>query len=227
MSTLSSVTAVDGGWAARARREPAEYVCKLAESRVWQDEQRFIRTVPAVEEAAPFLGLDEAFAHALVIVLSQLPRAARRPFADAFYARRAASPGVPQLEPRTALAAGAAVALLVVELTEDRDLEGERVLDLLRGAAQGDDLSRTPPPALVELGEIVARIRAELERGDESTARAAAAAAVAEVLDPASGVVALTEVLVRASWAAVRSWEPARVLSFLLELDRIVAEASG
>jgi hypothetical protein len=41
------------------------------------------------------------------------------------------------------------------------------------------------------------------------------------VLDPAGDVVALQEVVARAAWAAVETWEPPRVLAFMLELDRI------
>jgi hypothetical protein len=69
---------------------------------------------------------------------------------------------------------------------------------------------------VTELRETVARIRFEAEPED-------AALALAEVLDPASAVVDLKAVLARAAWAAVNTWEPPRVLGFLLEVDRLFA----
>src|SRR5437588_6729836 len=155
-------------------------------------------------------------AHALVLVLSQLPASRRREFADAFYAerRRAGSRGRP--EPRATVSAA---ALLVLELAGE-ELDTARIRDLLQGAAQGDDLTRTPAPALAELRKAVARVRMDVELEDPAHPRGAAALAVAEVLDPAGEVVALQEVVARAAWAAVETWEPPRVLIFMLELDR-------
>jgi hypothetical protein len=119
-------------------------------------------------------------------------------------------------------ATAAAVALLVLELACDV-LDTARIRDLLQGAAQGGDLSRTPPPALAELRKAVARVRMDVELEDPAHPRGAAALAVAEVLDPAGEVVAVQEVLARAAWAAAETWEPPRVLAFMLELDRIFA----
>src|ERR671922_1740745 len=102
-----------------------------------------------------------------------------------------------------------------VDVLEPR-LRSERVLDLLHGAAQGDDLTRTPEPAVSELRKTIARIRFEAEPED-------AALALAEVLDPASDIVDLKAVLARSAWAAVETWEPARVLGFLLAVERLFA----
>jgi hypothetical protein len=212
------MTRVDEWWSEQPRRDPAEYALELARARVWRDERRFVRTVADVEDSATLLELDAGFAHALVLVLTQLPEAARRPFAESFYAQRARTATTERHDP---LAIGAAVGLLILELTEQPDLQAPCIVDLLEGAAQGDDPALTPESALAEIRKTVARIHLDLDLEDESAPRAAAAIALAELLDPSSGTVPLQEVVVRASWAAVRSWEPAGVLRFLLEVDRL------
>jgi hypothetical protein len=213
------MTRVDEWWSEQPRRDPVEYALELARARVWRDERRFVRTVADVEDSAPLLELDAGFAHAFVLVLSQLPEAARRPFAQSFYAQRARTTTTERYDP---LSVGAAVGLLILELTEQPDLQAPRIVDLLEGAAQGDDPALTPEPALAEIRKIVARIRLDLDLEDESAPHAAAAIAVAELLDPSSGMVPLQEVVVRAAWAAVRSWGPANVLRFLLDVDRLL-----
>ena len=216
---------IDEWWAEDPRRSPAEYACELARARFWRDEKRrLIETYPDVPDVAPLLELEEELAHALVLVLSRLPSGVRRPFADAFYRKRRGRSGKLPDDPRRRLALAAGVALLVVDLVGD-PLRSERIVDLLQGAAQGDDLTRTPEPALAELRKAVARVRFDLTLEDPVDPRAAAALAVAEVLDPAGDGVALQEVLARAAWAAVESWEPPRVLGFLLDADRILADA--
>jgi hypothetical protein len=203
------------------RRSPAEYACALAQDRFWRDEQRrMIGTHPDFPDVTMLLELDEELAHALVLVLSRLPKERRRPFADAFHARRRRRRPRPPADAKARLAEAAAVALLVVELAVD-ELRSERVLDLLHGAAQGDDLTMTPEPAFAEVRKAVGRVRFDIELEDPTDPRAAASLAVAEVLDPSSDVVAVQEVMARAAWAAVESWEPSRVLAFLLEADRI------
>src|SRR5205085_5970610 len=97
----------------------------------------------------------------------------------------------------------------------------DRVLDLLHGAAQGDDLTATPPAALEQLRRVIARTRLELDYEDPASPEGAVALALAEVLDPSSDVVDVQEVLARSAWAAVASWEPARVLALLLAVDRL------
>jgi hypothetical protein len=213
------VAPVEDWLSEQPRRRPAEYAAELARSRVWRSERRFIATVPEVEDASPLLEVEPELAHALVLVLSRLPAAARVPFAERFYERRVPWRG--SVDP--ALGAAAGVALLVAPLSEHPDLTGERVTDLLQGAAQGDDLSRTPEPVLAELRKTVARVRLDLDLEDEEDPRAAAAIAVVEAIDPSSGVVPLQEILVRAAWAAVQIWEPPRVLDFLIEVDAILA----
>jgi hypothetical protein len=210
---------LDEWFSERPRRRPAEYAAELARGRVWSSGRRFISTVPAVEEAAPLLGLEPELAHALVLVLNRLPAAERAPFAERFYDSRRSSIDAAEATP---LRAAAGVALLVAPLSEHADLTGTRVLDLLQGAAQGDDLSRTPETVLAELRKTVARVRLDLDLEDEDDPRAAAAIAVVETIDPSSGVVPLQEVVVRAAWAAVRSWEPERVLEFLLQVDALL-----
>jgi hypothetical protein len=215
---------VEDWWSEDPRRAPAAYAHALAKHRFWQDEQRrLIATHHDLVEVAPLLELEPEPAHALVLVLSRLPKSRRRAFADAFYEGRQRdvnrigwSASVPFLRP------AAAVALLVLELAGDA-LDTPRIRDLLQGAAQGDDLTRTPASALADLRKAVARVRMDVELEDPAHPRGAAALAVAEVLDPAGEVVALQEVVARAAWAAVETWEPARVLAFMLELDRIFA----
>lgn len=126
---------------------------------------------------------------------------------------------------RLRLALAAAVALRVVEILERDEIAGERVLDLLHAAAQGDDLTLTPPLALDEIKKAVAHVRLDVGFDDPTDPRGAVAHAIAEVLDPSSEVVALQEVLARSAWAAVTSWERPRVLGFLLDVERRFAEA--
>src|SRR5919197_421182 len=71
------------------RPSPAEIACALAGDKFWRDARlRLIGTHPDWPDAAWLLRLDEAVAHAFVLVLSRLPAARRRDFAEAFYARR-------------------------------------------------------------------------------------------------------------------------------------------
>jgi len=202
----------------------SERACELARDRFWKDDlRRLIGTHPKWPDAGWELDLSEELAHALVLVLSRLPQNHRRGFADTFYAAKRSGPVEVPATTRLSIAAG--VVLLVVELVGD--LVDERSADLLQGAAQGDDLTHTPGPALDELRKTVARIRFDVDLEDPADPRGAAALAVAEVLDPSSEVVALQEILARAAWAAVASWEPRRVLRFLLDVDGLFAEASG
>ncbi len=124
-------------------------------------------------------------------------------------------------------ALAARVALLVVELADRPELASERIVDLLVGAAQGDDLTRTPEPAVAEFRRTIAGIRFDVDADDPADPRAAAATAILEVLDPSSEVVALQEVVARAALAAFESWGPPRVLAFLLDVDRAVADSGG
>ena len=145
------------------------------------------------------LDLDEEFAHAFVLALSCLPSSARRGFADAFYAqRRGGGHSIPDDSER--LQRAAAVVLRLGELADTPELHDERSLDLLQGAAQGDDLTLTPAPAVSELQGTISQIRAAFT--DPADPRGAAALALAEVLDPASGAVDLKEVLALSVWAA-------------------------
>jgi hypothetical protein len=147
----------------------------------------------------------------------------RADFAETFYAERSRNPGWVPSDPRVKLALAAAVVLLIVEFATP-DIQCERIVDLLRGAAQGDDLIRTSEPALTELRKAIARVRLDVELEDPSDPRAAASLAVAEVLDPSSEVVAVQEVVARSAWATVERQEPPRVLGFLLEVDRLFAD---
>jgi hypothetical protein len=202
---------------------PPAYACVLARDRFWQDEQRrLIGTHPDWPDAAYFLDLDEELAHAFVLVLSRLPTERRRDFAEAFYAGRSGRRADRWSDWPPALAA--AVVLEVVDLLEP-ELRSERVLDLLHGAAQGDDLSRTPEPAVRELRKTIARIRFDVEPVDSPYPRRSVALALAEVLDPAGDRVDLKEVLARSAWAAVETWEPERVLGLLLRVERRLADA--
>ena len=216
---------VDDWWSEKPRRSPAEYACELAEDRFWRDEQRrLIATHPDWPDAAQFLELEDELAHGFVLVLSRLPASRRADFAGTFYAERSRGhAGWVPSDPRVKLALAAAVVLLIIELATP-DIRRERIVDLLRGAAQGDDLTRTPEPALTELRKAIARVRLDVELEDPSDPRAAASLAVAEVLDPSSEIVAVQEVVARAAWATVESREPPRVLGFLLEVDRLFAD---
>ncbi|HEX6701717.1 MAG TPA: hypothetical protein VF101_13395 [Gaiellaceae bacterium] len=214
----------------RRRRDPppVDLALRLARQRFWKDERlRLIATHHDWPDAAWGLHLEPELAHAFVLVLSRLPKASRADFAEAFYGvRRNRRAFDLTATSETRLAIAATVVLHVLELVERPDICTERVVDLLHGAAQRDDLTRTPPTALGDLRKALARIRLELDYEDPSDPRGAAALALAEVLDPASDVVALQEVLARAAFAAVERCERSRVLGFLLEADGLFAEAS-
>ncbi len=213
------------------RRPPAEYACRLAGDRFWRDGRlSLIGTHPDFPDIADLIELGEEVAHALVLVLSRLPKRQRRAFADAFYAGRPRSRSSPwngHGAPGDLRALAARVALLVVELADRPELASERIVDLLVGAAQGDDLTRTPEPAVAEFRRTIAGIRFDVDADDPADPRAAAATAILEVLDPSSEVVALQEVVARAALAAFESWGPPRVLAFLLDVDRAVADSGG
>lgn len=204
------------------RRPPAEYALELARDAFWRDEQqRLIGSHPDFPDVAWLLGLNEELAHGLLLVLSRLPEERRGPFAEVFLAeRRGGNTEIPT-DPRFRLSVAASVALVVLELALDA-LRTPRIEDLLTGAAQGDDLSHTPPSAVVELEKAIARVRFSVEIENPADPHAAASLAIAEVLDPAGEVVALKEVVARSCWAAVESWEPSRVLGVLLELANIL-----
>jgi hypothetical protein len=204
--------------------QPAELACRLARSRFWRDaERRLIATHPDWPGPASDLRIPDELAHALVLVLSRLPEHHRSGFADAFFAAGRSGPTEIPPDPAVRLALAAGAVLLVVEIAAD--VLDERIVDLLQGAAQGDDLTHTPGPALDVLRKAVARIRFDVDFDDPADPRGAVTIAAAEVLDPSSEVVALQEVLARAAWAALETWEPRRVLRFLLDVDGLVAEA--
>jgi hypothetical protein len=173
------------------------------------------------------LELEDELAHAVLLVLSRLPAERRPDFAEAFYRERSRNrAGWVASDPPVRLQLAAKVALLVVELA-GQDLQNERIVDLLHGIAQGDDLSRTPAPAVEELQKAVAKTRFDVGLEDLTDPCAAAAHAIVEVLDPAGDVVSLQALLARVAWAAVESWEASRTLAFLLEADRTFASADG
>jgi hypothetical protein len=221
------VSRFDKWFSEEPRRPPAEIACLLARDRFWNDErQRLIGTHREWPEAPGLLlDLTEELAHALVMVLSRLPAAGRRGFADAFYEQRRSGPSSLPDDGRRRLAAGAAIVLNLAEILDDPVIYDERTLDLLHGAAQGDDLSRTPARAVAALGKKIARIRVEFEFADPADPGGAAALALAEVLAPSSGVIDLKEVLARSAWAVVETLEAPGVLRFLLEVDRVLAHA--
>jgi hypothetical protein len=209
----------DDWWEEEPRRSPAEYATELARDRFWRDEQqRLIGTHPDFPEIAMLLELNEELAHALVLVLSQLPEDRRKPFAHVFFDERRGRHKRVSNDPRRRLAVAATVALLVVDLAVD-PLKSERIDDLLTGAAQQDDLTRTPVTAVADVQRAIARVRFDVELEDLSDPRGAASLAVAEVLIPEGDVVALKVVVAQAAWAAIESWEPSRVLAFLFQLD--------
>jgi hypothetical protein len=210
------------------RAPRAKIASALARDRFWRDEhRRLVATHPDFPDAARLLGLEAELAHAFLLVLSRLPAGSRTAFAREFYERRPqrAAHHVP-VEPREKQALAAGFALLVAELAPPA-LRVPRLVDLLHGTAQGDDLTLTPEPALRELRTALARVRFDVELEEPADPRGAAAHALAEVLDPAGEVVALQAVLARAAWAAVESWEPERVLAFLLDVDRLFAAAGA
>jgi hypothetical protein len=221
------VSRVERWFSEEPRRPPAEIACSLARGRFWRDErQRLIGSHRDWDEGADYLlGIPPELGHALVLTLSQLPTARRRPFADAFYERQRSTPGPSPEDEATRLAIAANIILKIAEVVGDQTIFDERTLDLLRGTEQGDDMNRTPPAVLASLREKIARIRLEFELEDPPEPRGAAALALAEVLDPSSGTVDLKEVLARSTWAAVETVEEERVLRFLLDVDSILADA--
>jgi hypothetical protein len=212
-------------WAEEQLRPPADYAVELAAARTLRpSDQLFLATDRDVEEHAAFLDVEPELAHALVLALRDRPKARRLELAIAFYAARRQSGRRDPLdwEPpprRPALAVGATAAARVVELAEPPSLREERVVDLLTGAAQGDDLTSLPQPAAAELGRVLSAAVSDLASSDPLEPGAAAGRAVVEVLAPASGEVGLQEVLLRATWAALRSWDDAAVLALLVETD--------
>lgn len=201
---------------------PAEIACRLARDRFWKDElRRLVGTHPDWPDAAYFLALGEELAHALVLVLSRLAVAGRRGFADAFYDGRTRGDGWFTDEPRERQAHAADVVLRLATRVEPEI--DERTLDLLHGAAQGDDLTRTPAPAVAELRKTMARVRFDIDFEDPANPRGAAALAVAEVLDPSSEVIDVKEVLARSAFAVVETGGAAAALGFLRDVDRLLA----
>lgn len=215
---------VDKWTSEKPRRPPAEIACLLARDRFWKDEQlRLIGTHPDWPDIVLLLRVNEELAHAFVLTLSRLPTGERRRFADAFYEAREGGAAELPTDDRSRLAFAAAVALALVDIL-DEELCDERTLDLLRGAAQGDDLTRTPAPAVEELRKTIARIRLEVQFDDPADPRGAAALALAEVLDPSSEAVDVKEVLARCAWTAVETADRPVVLRFLLQVDRLLTD---
>lgn len=211
----------DTWWSEEPRRSAAEYACELAGDRFWRDPtRRLIGTHPDFPDVAWLLDLDVNTAHALVLSLSRMPEERRESFAEVFFEERGRWPTAIPADPRSLLAAAATVALLVVELAVD-ELRSERIVDLLVGAAQADDLTQTPETTLAELQKVITRVRFDINLESSDDARAAASLAVAEVLDPAGDVVDVKTVMARAAWAAVEHWETPYVLAFLLQLASI------
>lgn len=219
-------------------RPAVEHACVLARDRFWRDERaRLIGVHPDWPDATYLLGLGEEIAHALVLVLSRMPSSERLGFAETFLEESLANGPAPDLQSRVEtafharlptessmrLALGAKIALLVLDLTENRTLQDETVVDLLRGAAQGDDLTITPGAAVERLRKAVATVRYDPVLEDESDPHAVASLAVVEVLDPSSEDVAVKEILARAAFATAECRSKAQTLGFLLEADRILA----
>ena len=210
-----------------------ELACRLARDRFWKDKQQsLIRTHPEMPDAAYMLGLGEEVAHALLLVLSRLRTSDRQGFAQAFYEQRqggsdfpvprryeGARRDPPPLDPEARVSLGAALVLQVLELIELPAACREQVVDLLWGAAQGDDLARTPATAVEQLSSAIAPIGSGT--GDSTDAQVV----LAEVLSPSSGVVDLREVLARCAFTAVESWEPDRVVDFLVEAEQLIVAA--
>lgn len=144
---------IDELFAEAPQRPPAEVACLLARDRFWKNEQqRLIGTHPDWPDAAYLLRLGDELAHALVLVLSRLPPAERRGFADVFYAeRKSRRADSPPDDPRIRLALAAAVVLKVVDVLDSDTLDA-RTLDFLRGAAQLDDLTTAPHQRLRRSG---------------------------------------------------------------------------
>jgi hypothetical protein len=212
---MKNVASFEDWWADEPRRPPADYAVALAAARTLRpDEALFLKTDKDVQEYASLLEVEPELAHALVLMLRSAPKAKRRELATAFYSARQRS----QMR-RSPLAVAATAAARVVELAEPPSLRTERVVDLLTAAAQGDDLTSLPQPAAAELGAQLSDAVRDLASADSLDPGAAAGRAVVEVLAPASGEVALQEVLLRATWAALRSWSDTAVVGLLAEVD--------
>jgi hypothetical protein len=209
-----------GWWHEQPRRAPAAYACALVAANVLaRDERLFVESSPDIDEIAEdLLRLEVELAHALVLVLETLPDAERDEFARKFYAartRRSAS-RLERAEDRVRVAATAGE--LVLDLAS-QSVRSDRIRDLLVAVAQGDDLSVTPEPAVAELQRNLVAARREVVSADPFDMSTAATLAVIETLDPASGDVALQEVLLRATWAALRSRSRTDVLAYLHAVD--------
>lgn len=211
----------DDWWAERPRRPPGDYATRLARKRVWRNvDHCFIATVPDIQETEGLLQLDVEMGHALVFVLSRLPAASRRRVADGFYSLR---PGSVHRDPPPASSRAAAIASMVLPLTQRPDLDTMRIADVLVAIQQGDDVSAMPPTAVAEIANAVARARVDLERENQRDPRSAATMAVIEVLDPSSDNPAVQEVLMRATWATLMTSGTAGVIEFLFAVDALRA----
>lgn len=204
-----------------------EIACRLARARFWRNgNERFTGTHPDWPDAAYFLDLEETFAHAFVLLLSVLPASDRLAFAEAYYDVRRSSDRDIALDPRTQLMLSAATILQVIDVIERPDICTARILDLVEGAAQGDDLTNVASTAVDEVRKAVARVRLDDAFEDQTDPSAAAALALAEVLDPGGEMVSFKEVLARCAWAAVKSRTRPQVMGFLLTADGLVADSS-
>lgn len=212
----------------RPRRPPSDLACALARDRFWRDQAgRLLEVHPEWPDAAFFLGLGEEIAHALVLALSRQPASERHAFAEQFFAERPPwrrGAGRTQLDAQALLRIAARIALLVLDLTESAVLGDATIVDLLQGAAQGDDLTTAPVTTVERLQKAVARVRFDPSLEDGSDPHAVAALAVVEVLDPASDVVAVQEVLARATFATVECRTRAETLHFLVAADLILSD---
>jgi hypothetical protein len=219
---MRAMTRVTRWYHERPRRPPAEIACLLARDRFWRDEgRRLIGTHPEFPDAEWVLETEAEVGHALVLVLSRLPARRRAGFAAAFYEGRTQGRAASvSSDPHARLALAASVALLVVELARP-ELRSERVVDLLQGAAQGDDVTATTRPALLELAGAIAQARVDIELEDPTDPEGTATRAVIEVLDPAGDIVALRSVVSHAAWTAVESRDESGTLDFMRALDRL------
>ena len=210
-----------GRWCSeQPRRPPAEYATLLARMRVWRDVERsFITSVPDLWDLDSLLELDVELAHALVLVLSRLPASRRRELADRFYERRTGH----WPSPPAATARAAAVALMVLPLTQRPDLDTERIADLLTAIEQGDDLALTPPQAIADVQKAVVRARLDIDLEEQLEPNAAATMVVVEVLDPSGDVPAFQALLLRATWAMLETAGFDGALDFLLAVDALSA----
>jgi hypothetical protein len=208
----------------RTRLPPDELACALAADRFWRDETaRLIGSHPDWPDAAFFLDIEEAIAHAFVLALSQLRSGERLGFARAFYAEHPAWNGRGfDDDPPSPLAIAASAALRVVDLAACAAVQDERIVDLLQGAAQGDDLTSSSSTAVDHLRRAVARVRFDPRLEDPADPHAVAALAVVEVLDPASEVVAVQEVLARAAFATVECRTRPETIDFLVAADLLL-----